>query len=244
MKKLPSLLILLVLLSLLSGSVLGEPKLVIPDSTFNFGFVPQNSKISHKFWLHSLGTDTLKIVKVSPGCGCTQTPLTKTDLAPGDSTELETIFNTGNYMLHQSKRPSITTNEGLLTRYVQFSADVVVNPDSTYPLIINPYKFDISQFGKKERNSLEFVIKNVSDMELEVRLVDMPSNMFKLTLPKKIKPGETAKGKITLLKEFLGSEFEKSLTLETTDKLNTRFTIPVKRIVRIAAANPSGASPN
>lgn len=43
------------------------PRLDIPDPEFDFGFVPQNAKISHVFWLHSAGTDTLKIVKVNPG---------------------------------------------------------------------------------------------------------------------------------------------------------------------------------
>lgn len=48
-------------------SVLAQPQLTIPEAEFDFGYVPQHSKISHIFWLHSTGTDTLKIVRVSPG---------------------------------------------------------------------------------------------------------------------------------------------------------------------------------
>lgn len=61
------------LLSLLVGVVLAfgtaqaAPTLVIPNDTFDFGFVPQQSEISHEFWLHSTGDDTLKILKVVPG---------------------------------------------------------------------------------------------------------------------------------------------------------------------------------
>lgn len=43
------------------------PRLIIPETEFDFGFVPQNAKVSHVFWLYSAGTDTLKIVKVNPG---------------------------------------------------------------------------------------------------------------------------------------------------------------------------------
>ena len=43
------------------------PKLHIPDSTFEFGTTPQRSTISHVFWLHNIGTDTLRIIKVVPG---------------------------------------------------------------------------------------------------------------------------------------------------------------------------------
>lgn len=52
---------------LLPGMVDAQPKLTIPDSIFDFGFVPQNSEISHIFWLHSTGTETLKILSVKPG---------------------------------------------------------------------------------------------------------------------------------------------------------------------------------
>ncbi|MEP0828504.1 MAG: hypothetical protein HRF51_08275 [bacterium] len=50
-----------------AGIADAQPKMTIPQSIFDFGFVPQNSKISHVFWLHSTGTDTLKILKVTPG---------------------------------------------------------------------------------------------------------------------------------------------------------------------------------
>jgi hypothetical protein len=47
--------------------VVAAPQLTIPETEFDFGFVPQNAKISHIFWLYSTGTDTLKILQVSPG---------------------------------------------------------------------------------------------------------------------------------------------------------------------------------
>lgn len=57
----------LIVILLLAGSALAAPELTIPNNEFNFGFVPQNSKISHVFWLYSTGEDTLKIIKVKPG---------------------------------------------------------------------------------------------------------------------------------------------------------------------------------
>ena len=51
----------------LFGSAMADPAMTIPESVFDFGYVPQHSKISHIFWLHSTGTDTLKIIKVKPG---------------------------------------------------------------------------------------------------------------------------------------------------------------------------------
>ena len=50
-----------------TSTVCAAPRLVLPETTFNFGYAPQNAKITHEFWLKSTGDDTLKILKVTPG---------------------------------------------------------------------------------------------------------------------------------------------------------------------------------
>jgi len=62
-----NLLLVLLLIFLVAGSLMAAPRLTINEASFDFGFVPQNSKISHDFWLDSTGDDTLKILKVVPG---------------------------------------------------------------------------------------------------------------------------------------------------------------------------------
>lgn len=59
--------IVFILALLLAAQVLAVPKMVIPNDTFNFGFAPQSAKVSHVFWLKSVGDDTLKILDVKPG---------------------------------------------------------------------------------------------------------------------------------------------------------------------------------
>jgi hypothetical protein len=49
------------------GAAFAAPRLVMPETEFNFGFVPQNSQLAHVFWLYSKGDDTLKIIQVVPG---------------------------------------------------------------------------------------------------------------------------------------------------------------------------------
>ncbi|MCK4632705.1 MAG: hypothetical protein KAT79_05505 [candidate division Zixibacteria bacterium] len=67
MKKLLPALLTLALVLLLATSVMSAPRLTIPEASFNFGYCPQNSKITHDFWLMSTGDDSLKILKVLPG---------------------------------------------------------------------------------------------------------------------------------------------------------------------------------
>ncbi len=52
---------------LIAGAALAAPRLEIKESTFDFGFVPQNASIVHDFWLYSTGDDSLRIIKVTPG---------------------------------------------------------------------------------------------------------------------------------------------------------------------------------
>lgn len=66
MKKLTLLFGVLFLL-LGTAQVFSAPRMTMPESVFNFGYAPQNSKISHEFWLYSTGDDSLRILKVIPG---------------------------------------------------------------------------------------------------------------------------------------------------------------------------------
>jgi hypothetical protein len=43
------------------------PLMVMPEIEFDFGYVPQNSEISHVFWIFNRGDDSLKIEKIVPG---------------------------------------------------------------------------------------------------------------------------------------------------------------------------------
>jgi hypothetical protein len=67
--KVTRLVIILSLITLMAAAsaVLAAPRLVLPETTFNFGYVPQNAKISHDFWLYSKGEDSLIVLKVVPG---------------------------------------------------------------------------------------------------------------------------------------------------------------------------------
>ncbi len=220
-------------------SVQAAPKLTIETNEFNFGYTPQNSKVSYSFWLKSTGDEELKILKVVPGCGCTKTPLEKDVLAPGDSTRLEVIFSTKKYKNRISKAPRIDTNEGGRSKKVRIITHVVSRPDSTYPIIISPYKLDLSQFTDKVRDEIKFTISNVSDDDLHPKLVYSPDGYFDLELPKIIAPGSKAEAILKINADKLGESFEKSITFSVDDENNSRFTIPVKRVVRSGAQHSS-----
>ncbi|MDZ4723343.1 MAG: DUF1573 domain-containing protein [candidate division Zixibacteria bacterium] len=244
MKKFRTLILAALVLIISSADLFSAPKLTMPETEFDFGYVPQNSKISHVFWLHSTGDDSLKITKVMPGCGCTQAPLDKDILAAGDSTRLNIIFDTRTYTNAVVKRPQIETNEGTPNTFVQISSTVLSNPDSTFPVIIKPYKLDISQSGEKVRDQITFKITNASKNNLELTLVSGLEDIAQVTLPKSVAAGQSAEGVVKLNTGTLDDSFERSLTFQVNDEQKSRFTIPIKRTLRVPGqATDSPASP-
>ena len=214
-----------------SGQIVAGPQLTIDNGSFDFGLVPQNSKVSHVYWLHSTGDDTLKITQVVPGCGCTKAPLERDRLAPGDSTRLEVIFDTRNYSGLITKAPHIETNEGQNAQVVQFTCKVSLNPDSTHPILIRPHKLDFIQIDGKPRKEFQFTISNVSDKEIDLTTVDYPEQYATIEIPKSIKAGETAQAKVKFNVDAADKEIEKSLTLQLNDGEKSRFTVPLKRTI-------------
>ena len=67
MKRVKFISAVVLLVLLLAATILSAPRMIIPESSFDFGYAPQNAKITHVFWVKSPGTDSLKILKVVPG---------------------------------------------------------------------------------------------------------------------------------------------------------------------------------
>ena len=130
----------------------------------------------------------------------------------------------------------IKTNEGPPDKNVRIAVDVIARPDSTYPIVIKPYKLDLTQFGEKVRSEIKFTIENVSDKPLHPSLVCSAYDLFDVTLPKSIPAGKTGEGVLRLNKASVDNGFEKCFTLQLDDEKTSRFTVPVKRTIRNASA--------
>lgn len=213
----------------ISAGAFAGAKMQLSSGEFTFGFVPQHAKVSHVFWVKSIGSDTLRIEKVIPGCGCTQAPLEKDVLAPGDSTRLEVVFATRNYTGLVTKAPKILTNASEHADIVKFYAMVIPKPDTTNPVVIMPYKLDLSKTIRRVGDRVEFAIKNVSDQAVSLKLIDQPEGYWELSLPSQIGAGESAQAVLTALEPGTAPRYEKSFTIELNDAAKSRFTVPVLR---------------
>ena len=158
---------------------------------------------------------------------------------------MEIIFLTGRRKGTNTKRPRIVTNEGKKSRYVTVTADVIQQPDSTYPLTVSPGWLRLDEAGNRLAEGAEFTITNVSDEDLNINLVYTPYGYFDLELPESLKSGETANCRIKTRKEFEEDNFEKSITIEVDNSLKSRFTIPLtQRITGVKAVTKKTENSN
>lgn len=64
MKKL---LVVIILAWGLTAVAMAAPKILIPQTHWDLGKVPQNSSVNHSYWIKNVGDDTLKNISVKPG---------------------------------------------------------------------------------------------------------------------------------------------------------------------------------
>lgn len=228
-------------LVILAVGVLAGPQITVPEDSFDFGKVAQRAVVSHTFWIHSTGDDTLRINKVVPGCGCTKAPLADSVLAPGDSTHLDIFFSTKSYRGYVTKRPYLETNVGPEKTFLAIHAHLLVNPDSAFPVILQPGRLDVSQFSETPRRKATFLIQNIGKEDLDLTLIDYPKDYFDVKFPGKVKAGESVQGEVIVHEDRLTEEFEHSLTFTIGDNDKTPHSLPVKRMYKVKSGAAGGS---
>jgi hypothetical protein len=198
---------------------------------FNFGLVPQFSEVSHIFWLRNTGDETLMIDKLIPNCGCTQAPIDKTSIEPGDSTRVELIFGSHNYRGDVEKFAQILSNAQGRAPALTFSAYAVADSESMGPLEATPRRINLDEKMAEEAGGgwvSRFTLKNNGKSPVTVETLDKPDRLvatdgFNGTLG----PGETAEVTLRFEAGLPSQTFSKSLTFLVSDPAQGRLTVPV-----------------
>jgi hypothetical protein len=67
--------------------------LVLKETAFDFGKIPQGKPVTHEFELFNASNDTLKLENVQASCGCTTPVWKKEPVTPGGSTTINVGYN-------------------------------------------------------------------------------------------------------------------------------------------------------
>ena len=87
------------------------PVLSVDDPEFKFGKINQGEKVDHVYVLTNSGKSDLFIRKVKASCGCTAVQPDKKVIAPGESVNIKTVFNSAGKVGNQNKTVTIITND-------------------------------------------------------------------------------------------------------------------------------------
>lgn len=97
--------------SLDASQLQNAPVINIADKNFDFGQINSKQKVEHAFVVKNDGKSNLIIRKVKASCGCTAINPKKTVLAPGESTEIVTVFDPTGKSGRQNKSVTIISND-------------------------------------------------------------------------------------------------------------------------------------
>jgi ribosomal protein S8E len=201
MKKIQLILFCIIAIFISNFISYSQPQISFPSgTTYDWGNVrPGQSPLSGKFIIKNTGTDTLKITRVQPSCGCTSAPLDKYTLPPNESTELNVTLNISSYEGHTEKYIEITSNDPSspqkrLTLIANVERLIKVEPGSVVA-------FMQMKVGQTQTQTVQ--IKNNSDKDVEISIADYnPKNLnFNLVKTAIIKKGESFPLEITIRAE-------------------------------------------
>jgi len=141
-------------------------------------------------------------------------------------------FATGRYQGIVHKRPTVRTNASDDVIKLSILAEVLVDTDEGWPVVLRPDVLDVSQFGEKTRRIGKFHLENRSDEDLRVVVVDSALKSFDVKIPDEVKAGETIEGRIRVDDEMIEQDFEESVTLRIEGAEPYYYTLPVVRRYR------------
>lgn len=79
--------------TLQQAAVVKSDPLIMPETEYNFGQIPQGKPVTHVFKLENNGKEPIVLTNVHASCGCT-TPVWSRDTIPaGDSSKITVGFN-------------------------------------------------------------------------------------------------------------------------------------------------------
>lgn len=73
----------------------GGPKIEITPQSFNFGNVSYGKIAEYTFQVKNAGNEILEIKRVATSCSCTRAEISQEKIAPGQTAELQVVYDTG-----------------------------------------------------------------------------------------------------------------------------------------------------
>src|SRR6266498_3244827 len=87
------------------------PKIQFAGTVYDFGKIGAGELVKHEFVFTNIGTGTLEIKDVRPGCGCTTAGTWDKEAEPGKTGSIPLQFNSANFGGTVAKQATVTCND-------------------------------------------------------------------------------------------------------------------------------------
>ncbi len=199
------------------------PKVGVQQLAHDFGDVNEGDIVKHSYVISNNGGDLLKILDVRASCGCTAAKPEKSELKPGESTNLLVTFNSKGRKGPQNKTVTVVTNDPDMPNVLlTFKCSVVVTKkvENNFGAVIFLPETQ-HDFGKvKAGTKVEYIFKfeNKGTESLIIKDVKTSCGCTAAVVSNNsIKPGEVGSIKVDFDTKNREGRNSKSITIVSND---------------------------
>lgn len=199
-----------------------QPKLILQQTSFDFGDIKQGDKVTHTFVLSNGGGDLLQITNVKASCGCTAAAPEKNELAPGESTNLNVTFNSAGRRGKQSKTVRIYSNDPENPEMLlSITGNVVLSTasDGNLPTIyFTETKHDFGKVNEGDKVDYTFNFANKGTSTLTIKDIRTSCGCTAALLSEdNLAPGKEGTLKVELDTKNRSGKMSRTITISSND---------------------------
>lgn len=176
------------------------PVIKFDFTEFNYGTIKEeDGKVKCKFTFKNVGDDTLRLLAVKAGCGCTTTEWTQNPLAPKKSGYIQVEYDPYNRPGEFSKGITVTTNDpNQSTIGLVIKGNVLPRPKTyqdLFPVQLGNLRLEAAQFNFGNANNTEIrtdtmKIYNEWKQPMTLKFSNLATYIKMKAMPEILKPGK------------------------------------------------------
>lgn len=202
--------------------------LVVPEKSFDFGAVPQGTKVVHEFVLENKGIVDIQIQKITPSCGCTAATVDSSAIKPGESGKIKVQFDTAGFAGSKVKTVEVLTSDIESPEVVLTVRGTVVPGVTAEPRKVEFGEISPSDEGGVWAKELAVSIRDGSDLKIEK--VHSYSRFITVT-PIQVQGG-AGRYNVEISKDAPRGELRDRVVVQFEGDRQTALNIPVTAMVR------------
>lgn len=207
------------------------PRIQFASRVHEFGKIDAGQIAKHEFVFTNVGTATLEVLDVKPGCGCTTAGTWDKKVEPGKTGVIPLQFNSAGFGGSVTKSATVTCNDPSQSNIVlQLTATiwkaVDVTPQSAY--------FSLSE--EKATNEVRSIrILNNLEQPLTLTVPEWTNKLFGIAL-KTVTPGKEYDLQVTAQPPFPTTYAQATVVLKTSSDKTPTISIPIYANIQPAVA--------